>query len=74
MDEEVVPIWNFSDITDDRSKAELVNKTNNALEHYNHHFNSLFGNDHPQLGAFVTILHDEADRIAQRCSRVRRCG
>ena len=70
MDEEVVPIWNFSDITDDSSKAKLVNKTNNALERYNRHFNSLFGTDHPQLVAFVIILHDEADRIVQRLEDV----
>ena len=66
MDEEVVPLWNFSDVMDDSSKAKLVNKTNNALEHYNHHFNSLFGTDHPHLVAFVIILRDEADRIVQR--------
>ena len=70
MDDEVVPIWNFSDITDDSSKAKLVNKTNNALERYNRHFNSLFGTDHPQLVAFVIILRDEADRIVQRLEDV----
>ena len=70
MDEEVVPIWNFSDITNNSSKAKLVNKTNNALERYNHHFNSLFGTDHPQLVAFVIILCDEADRIVQRLEDV----
>jgi len=48
----------------------MVNKTNNALEHYNHHFNSLFGTDHPQLDAFVIILCDEADRIVQRLEDV----
>ena len=70
MDEEVVPIWNFSDIIDDSSKAKLVNKTKNALEHYNHHFNSLFGTDHPQLVVFVIILCDAADRIVQRLKDV----
>ncbi len=48
----------------------MVNKTNNALEHYNCHFNSLFGTDHPQLVAFVIILCDEADRIVQRLEDV----
>ena len=70
MDEEVAPIWNFSDITDDSSKAKLVNKTNNALERYNRHFNSLFGTDHPQLVAFVKNFCDEADRIVQRLEDV----
>ena len=70
MDEEVVPIWNLSDITDDSSKAKLVNKTDNALEPYNRHFNSLFGTDQPQLVAFVIILCDEADRIVQRLEDV----
>ncbi len=70
MDEEDVPIWNFSDITDDCSKAKLVDKTNNALERYNRHFNSLFGTDHPQLVAFVVVLWDEADMIVQRLEDV----
>ena len=70
MDEEVVPLRNFSDVMDDSSKAKLVNKTNNALEHYNCHFNSLFGTDHPQLVASVIILFDEADRIVQRLEDV----
>ena len=70
MDEEVVPIWNFSDVIDDTSKAKLVNKTNNALDHYNCHFNSHFGTDRPQLVAFLIILCDEADRIVQRLEDV----
>ncbi len=45
------------------SKAKLINDTNNALERYNHHFNCLFGTDHPQLVAFVIILCDEADIV-----------
>jgi hypothetical protein len=70
MDEEVVPLWNISDIMDDSLKAKLVNKTNNALECYNHHFNSLFGSDHSQLVAFVIIVHNETDRIVQRMEDV----
>jgi hypothetical protein len=70
MDEEVVPLWSVSDIMDDSSKAKLVNKTNNALERYSCHFNSLFGADHSQLVAFVIILQDEADRIVQRLKDV----
>jgi len=55
---------------DDSSKAKLVNKTNNAFECYNCHFNSLFGTDHPQLVALVIILCDEADRIVQGLKEV----
>jgi hypothetical protein len=70
MDEEVVPLWNFSDIMADSSRAKLVNRTNNTLKHYNRHFNSHFGTDHPQLVAFVIILRDEADCIVQRLEDV----
>jgi hypothetical protein len=70
IDEEVVSIWNFSDIIDDSSMAKLVNKTSNALEHYNRHFNSLFGTAHLQLVVFVISLCDEADRIVQRLKDV----
>ena len=51
---------------DNSLKTKLVNKTNNDLEHYNPHFNCLFGTDHPDLVAFVIIVCNEADRIVQR--------
>ena len=56
MDEEVVPLWNFSDIIDDSSKAKLVDKTKNALKCYNLYFNILFGIDHHQLVSFVIFF------------------
>lgn len=70
MKEEFVEVWNVSHLDDD--DIELKNRTNNALERYNRHFNGIVPRNHPNLMVFTQALRQEADRIVQRMDLVRR--
>jgi len=55
--------WNIHRIL--HNEEQLANRTNNPLEHYNRHFNSLFTNAHPNLKDFVFNLRADAERQFQ---------
>ena len=52
------------------NQAEIANRTNNPLETYNRHLNSLFSNPHPNLRAFVVTLRQEAESKFQLFQQV----
>ena len=55
----IVPIWNICE-GDDGEYLELTNRTNNALERYNRHFNDLFKKKKPSLIEFEQICEKES--------------
>ena len=64
MQEEFFNVWNVSDKIDKDYK--LLHLTNNGLERYNKHFNTICPNSHPILVVFVHALCKEADRVVQQ--------
>ena len=56
----------------DGTTYDLENRTNNGLERYNHHFNSLF-NKKPSLLEFVQIVEKESRFQDQKNTDIR-CG
>ena len=56
----------------DGTSYDLVNRTNNGLERYNRHFNSLF-NKKPSLLEFVQIVEEESRFQDQKNTDIR-CG
>ena len=70
MRSDVVDVWNVSDLRDDG--IDLANRTNNALERYNRHFNGIFPSKHPSLLCFVQCLREEMDRQIRRIENVRK--
>ena len=61
MKKDIIDVWNMSDLLED--DIDLANKTNNALERYNRHFNGIFPSKHPSLPCFVQCLREEMDRL-----------
>ena len=61
MQEEFFNVWNVSDKIEKVFK--LLHLTNNGLEIYNKHFNTICSNSHPNFVAFVHALCKEADRV-----------
>ncbi len=59
--DEIFNVWNVSDKIDKDYK--LLHLTNNGLERYNKHFNTICPNSHPNLVDFVHALCKEADRV-----------
>jgi hypothetical protein len=65
--------WNISQMESmDGTSYDLVNRTNNGLERYNRHFNSLF-NKKPSLLEFVQIVEEESRFQDQKNTDIR-CG
>lgn len=73
MDDDLIPIWNVSDILDNDPEIKLQAKTSNGLERYNRHFNNILPTDHPNIVSFALALRDEADRVVQRLEDVDKC-
>lgn len=65
-----VLVWSMSDLS--KMEKFVANKTNNALERYNRHFNQVFPSKHPSLLCFAENLRKEMDRIIQRIENVRK--
>ena len=68
MQEEFFNVWNDCDKID--KDHELLHLTNNGLEIYNKHFNTICSNSHPNFVAFVHALCKQADRDVQRMDNV----
>ena len=68
MQEEFFNVWNVSDKIDKGYK--LLHLTNNGLQRYNKHFNTICTNRHPNLVAYIHALCKEADRVVQRMNDV----
>jgi hypothetical protein len=51
--------WNIYDALQD--KGGVPNRTNNPLERYNGHLNSLFATPHPNLTVFADIIRGDAE-------------
>jgi hypothetical protein len=60
--------WNICDADGD---IKFVNRTNNALERYNRHFNDLFPKK-PSLIEFVQILEEESRKQAAELEDIRK--
>lgn len=60
--------WNISTYID--NQVTIANRTNNPLESYNKHCNSLFTNAHPNIRAFVAIMRTEAEDCFQNYQNV----
>jgi hypothetical protein len=55
-------VWNISNVVCQK-KLNLMNKTNNSLEHYNHHFNGMCSCIDQNLVSFSKVIHGEGDRV-----------
>ena len=64
MTKRLLPVWNLFD--KDGHYIMINNRTNNGLERYNRHQNSLFHSPHPTLFVYIKTIQKEALRIVNR--------
>ena len=65
MQDHFVKALNTSDVVF-QEKLELINKTSNGFEHYNHHFNEICTSIHLNLARFTRMLCGDADKVISR--------
>jgi hypothetical protein len=68
LQEEFLDVWNISEKKN--GDVKLLHLTNNGLERYNKHFNSICPTSHPNLVSFVHALKKESERVEQRLDDV----
>ena len=67
--EKFIRCWNI--YSEDDSRLDLQNRTNNALERYNRTLNDKFSSPHPSLLQFVTTVEEEAQFQVRRLDDIR---
>ena len=65
----ILDSWNIC--LKDGSYKDLMNRTNNGLEHYNCRFNDLFEGHNPSLIQFVQIVEEESCYHARQMEDIR---
>jgi hypothetical protein len=66
-------VWNVAGVNINKRKSENAQfLTNNALERYNRHFNSIVPSSYPNLVVFAHVLKNEAKSVSQHLEDVRK--